>query len=389
MQLAVKTEILGDQALIATIRLANVACQECINIGLQNKTWNKTKLHHLTYQNIRQKYPMLNSSLVTAIRDQASNMLKHLKLKRKPTKKLYSGIRLNHNTLKVYTGSGNVSLSTIEGRKKYKITIPAYFSKKYIIHDVTAGILFSKRGKVFLNLIVDVEIPPKKEIVNIMGIDRGIYHPAVTSNNLFFNSNQIRAVKGRYMYLKSCLQKTGTHSAKRHLIKLAGRERRFISDVNHCISKKIVNSDFDTIALEELNVATMKMRTKRGKKSKMSRLLGSWSPTQLLNYIRYKSELAGKNIVLVNSHYTSQACSVCGDIRKSNRNGRTFKCAVCGFELHSDLNASRNIAYLAKGKISRPTVNRPNVTYDELKASYRDELRESIVASSASLMRSS
>lgn len=389
MQLAIKTEIRGDKALINTIQLANVVCQECIDIGLKNKTWNKTTLHHLTYQHVRQKYPLLNSSLVTAVRDQASNMLKHLKLKRKPNKKIYSGIRLNHNTLKVYTDSKIVSLSTVEGRKKYPMTIPVYFSKKYVLKDVTAGTLFSKRGRIFLNLIVNVETPKTKNINKIIGVDRGIYTPAVTSDNHFFNSNQIRTIKGRYRYLKSCLQKADTHSAKRHLVKLAGRERRFISDVNHCISKQIVNSDCDTIALEELNVATMKMRTKRGRKSKMSRLLGSWSPTQLLNYIRYKAEMLGKNIILVNSHYTSQACSVCGDIRKSNRNGRGFKCAVCGFELHSDLNASRNIAYLAKGKISRLTVNQPIVTYDELKASYRDELRESIVASSASLMRGS
>lgn len=183
--------------------------------------------------------------------------------------------------------------------------------------------------------------------------------------------------------MKGCLQRAGTRSAKRHLRRLANRERRFINDVNHCISKKIVNSKCDAIALEELNIGAMKMRKKRKKGTKFSRLLGSWSPTQLLSFIKYKAEMIGKSIILVNSHYTSQACSRCGDIRKANRKGKIFKCCVCSFSLHSDLNASRNIASLAKGKISRLGVNQPNVACDESKASLRDELRMSIVTSSA------
>ena len=76
-------------------------------------------------------------------------------------------------------------------------------------------------------------------------------------------------------------------------------------------------------------------------------------------------------------------------LRKANRKGRMFQCCVCGYSLHADLNASRNIACLAKGRISRLVVNQPNVACDELKASLREELRASIVTSLASQMRGS
>jgi transposase len=125
------------------------------------------------------------------------------------------------------------------------------------------------------------------------------------------------------------------------------------------------------------------MKRKGRTREKTRSLIGNWSARQLLTFIQYKAELLGKTVILVNSHYTSQACNRCGDIRRANRKGRLFKCSVCGFTLHADLNASRNIACLAKGGASRLDVNQPIVTCDEPKASLKDELRASIVTSSA------
>jgi IS605 OrfB family transposase len=385
MNVAIRAEVIGDDDLINTIRLSNQACQECINIGMKEHTFNKARLHQLTYKVTRKAHPELNSSLVTAVRDQASDMLKRLKFKTKPFKKQTSSVRLNHNTFKLLPDSKIVSLSTINGRKKYVVKIPTYFAK-YNFNNSSSARIRTKKGRVFLDIIVEVITPKLKKIKRIIGIDRGVYNPAVTSDNTFFNSRKLREVKGRYKHLKGCLQRAGTRSAKRHLQRLAGRERRFVADMNHCISKAIVNKDCDAIALEKLKIGSMK---KKGKTSKnLRRLIGNWSAKQLLSFIQYKAEMLGKSVLLVNSHYTSQACNRCGDIRKANRKGRFFQCRVCGYSLHSDLNASRNIACLAKGKTSRLSVNQPIVTCDELKAS-REELRASIVTSSAFLMRGS
>jgi len=382
MNVAIRAEVIGDDDLIRTIKLSNRACQECIEIGMREHTFNKTRLHQLTYQMIRKSHPELNSSLVTAVRDQASDMLKRLKLKKKPTKKNDSSIRLNHNTFRLLTDSKIISISTISGRKKYAIKIPSYFSK-YDFKSSESARIKTKKGRIFMDIIVEVITPNPHKVKKVIGVDRGVYNPAVTSDNTFFNSRKLREVKGRYKYLKGCLQRAGTRSAKRHLQKLAGRERQFVTDVNHCISKKIVNKDCDAIALEELRTGSMKRKGKVGKKTR--KLIGNWSAKQLLSFITYKAEMIGKSIILVNSHFTSQACNRCGDIRKSNRKGKIFKCCVCSYTLHADLNASRNIACLAKGVMSRLVVNQPNVACDELKASLREELRANIVTSFASI----
>ena len=97
MLIAVRAEVIGNDDLERTISLSNQACQECIDIGMKANTFNKTRLHHLTYTVIRKAHPELNSSLVTAVRDQASDMLKRLKLKKKPTKKIVDKYKGEHS----------------------------------------------------------------------------------------------------------------------------------------------------------------------------------------------------------------------------------------------------------------------------------------------------
>lgn len=397
MQIAIQSHIVNpDDALHDTLRIANRACQETIDLGLKHETWAKAELHKVSYARVREKYPTLNSSLVTAVRDQAADMLKRWRtrrvnprkqksiLKTGPEKRPTSGIRLNHNTVKVFFDSSTVSLSTVEGRRKYTLSIPAYARERYTLGRCTAATLRSKRHRVFLDLIIEVEPPPPSVGDHVLGVDRGVYCPAVTSHAQFFHSKTLRNIKARYRHLKRCLQQAGTRNATRHLRRVAGRERRFVLDTNHVISKRIVAQECDAIAMEELEAAKLKKGHKRRRNTpadKSVRLLGSWSPRELQSFISYKAALAGKRIILVPPHYTSQACSRCGDIRAENRRGRLFRCLNCGFSLHADLNASRNIALHAKRVEGRQPVNLPNATYDDLKAFLRNDLRASIVAS--------
>ncbi len=109
---------------------------------------------------------------------------------------------------------------------------------------------------------------------------------------------------------------------------------------NHVIAKKIVNLPYDVFVLEDLK--SSKMRNK-GNGRKFNRKLGNWSLYQLKKFIEYKAEELGKIVMYADPKYTSQRCSKYAYIDKNNRKGLTFKCKQCGFEIHADLNASRNI----------------------------------------------
>ena len=75
-----------------------------------------------------------------------------------------------------------------------------------------------------------------------VGLDRGISNIAVTSNNEFYTGKDVKRVSQHYRNLRRRLQRKGTKSAKRHLKKISGKERRFKADINHQVSKKIIEN---------------------------------------------------------------------------------------------------------------------------------------------------
>jgi len=74
---------------------------------------------------------------------------------------------------------------------------------------------------------------------------------------------------------------------------------------------------------------------------------------------------SGKMVLFVNPKYTSQRCSRCGHVAKNNRNVAEFSCKQCGFSIHADLNAARNISERGSAVFGRANVNRPNVARDD------------------------
>lgn len=80
---------------------------------------------------------------------------------------------------------------------------------------------------------------------------------AVLSNNMFFNSRAPRNVEGRYRYNRARPQHVGARSDHRKLRALSGRERRFVLNVNHVVSKRRVEPPFNVFTLEKLGSAGM------------------------------------------------------------------------------------------------------------------------------------
>ncbi|MGC9138886.1 MAG: transposase, partial [Thermoplasmata archaeon] len=210
---------------------------------------------------MRESIPTLPSALVQTVRDTASEALKATKLEKKIKRKSLT-IRYYNRTFKFYPDSHRISLTTVQGRMMYPVAHSPLI-EKYRGEYTNAQLVIDEKGKRIF-IMVQVKMPDKevmkKEDVRVLGIDRGIKNIAVLSNNMFFNSRHLREVKGRYQYLKRRLQHLGTRSAHRKLRKLSGRERRFVRDVNHVISKKIVSLPYDVFVLEALDPADMRRK---------------------------------------------------------------------------------------------------------------------------------
>ena len=355
----IKIRLQRTADLVQTVMVFNQACQRVLDWGYMNHKYNKTILHRATYRGIREEFSSLPSALVQTARDQASEMLKRDKFKHKIRKKMFSSIRYDKRTLSVFLESGHLTISTVLGRMRYSFVLAEHY-RKYASWKVQNAQLIVARDACFLNVQVECEAPPFNGGDHRLGIDLGINNVAVCSDNSFFNSKHLKNVKGRYQHLKAELQSKGTRSAKRKLNDISGRERRFVRDLNHCVANEIVNKPFDVFVFEDLTAIRGKKKNKT-----FNRKLGNWSFRQLRQFVEYKAEALGKKVLVIDPYHTSQTCSKCGHVSRSNRKGRQFTCVRCGFTLDADLNASRNIATFSRRVGGRLHVSEPNAADDE------------------------
>ena len=73
----------------------------------------------------------------------------------------------------------------------------------------------------------------------------------------------------------------------------------------------------------------------------------------MINKLGRFCEENGVLFTKINPAYTSQTCSSCGAIDKTNRKGESYQCKVCGINIDADYNASINI--LRRGAYSPST----------------------------------
>jgi putative transposase len=374
LQLNIPSEIFKP-----TIKAYTDAFNYVCKYGWDNKQFNGITLHHQTYSHCRQEFK-LPSQLAVSSRMKATEALKSVRERLKKNKKTncpqskQSSVRYDDRSFGVDFKKNEVKLLTLDGRIPIIISVPEYF-KQYIGWKRCSADLFQTNdGKTFLHIVFSIETTDIVPNGTLIGIDRGIKKLATVSDNRFFSGNRVKRVSERYERLRSGLQSKG-HSGKRHLRTIKCKENRFRKDVNHCITKQIVATlkSGTTIVLEKLTGirggARKLTREQReaGQKTlrkQQRKEVNKWNFFQFEQFLKYKAMWKGINVVFVDARYTSQRCSCCGHIRKSNRKKQwQFKCGKCGFQLNADLNASRNIVnkYLdATGYSSTANVNLPN-----------------------------
>ena len=177
-----------------------------------------------------------------------------------PKKRLQ--IRYDRRTFKFFPESGYVSLNTVVGRLNFPIRMYEY-AKRYLHGQFTGAQRVVGKNGIFLN--VQCKLPDISQTFrkSVLGMDRGIMNIITCSDNSFVSSRHLRAIKGRYQYLKAKLHTVVTASAKRKFRKLSGAERRFTLDVNHIIAKRLVQKPYDVFAVEALRISKHKTNGRR------------------------------------------------------------------------------------------------------------------------------
>ena len=243
------------------------------------------------------------------------------------------------------------SVNTLNGRVKL-----LYFTKgmsKYFDHTIYkfgTATLVNKHGKYYLHIPVtyDIEESNISDICNVVGIDRGINFVVVTYDSKhksgFVSGKTIKQKHANYSKLRKQLQMRQTPSSRRRLKAIGQRENRWMQDINHCVSKALVenNPKHTLFVLEDLSGirnATERVRVKD------RYVFVSWSFYDLEQKLMYKAKQNQSTVIKVNPAYTSQCCPVCGHIEKANRNKKIhlFTCKNCGYKSNDDRIGAMNL----------------------------------------------
>ena len=215
-----------------------------------------------------------------------------------------------------FKGLTTVSLLTLRGRVLVPFRMGSYQESRLESIKGQADLIY-RNGTFYLAVTLDVPEPTPDEPQGVLGVDLGIINIATASDGETFSGQAVEKTRKRLHSLRQRLQKHGTKSAKRHLKKLSGREARFRKDVNHRISKRIVQkakAHHQGIAIEDLR--HIRSRTEaRLRKSQRARH-SSWSFFQLRFFLQYKATLAGVPLHTVDPRNTSRTCQQCGHCRK-------------------------------------------------------------------------
>ena len=238
------------------------------------------------------------------------------------------------------------SIATITGRIHIDAMIPSTMLTKLGSRWKQATLNYRKSSKEwYLNLACDIDETPPKPYTKYLGVDLGITNIASTSDGTLYSGTSVDAKRVNHYIQVRQLQKRGTRSSKRKLIKINRRMSNYIRTLNHTVSKQLVEQAQRTgsaIVLEQLKYIFDTLKARRAQRQRMF----GWSFAQLRDFIVYKAKWLGVQVIVVDPKYTSQTCPECGHIARNNRKGERFRCRRCDYESHADTNGALNIGML-------------------------------------------
>jgi len=216
----------------------NEACNYVSSISYQEQTFGKRTLQKQHYRYVRDNYGLSAQLAVRAIAKVSESYRGKGHRQEPHTFKPHSAVVYDQRILS-FKSLDSVSILTLEGRQLIPLSVGAYAQLEQRRVRGQADLIFQK-GTFYLCVVVEAEEDTPYNAEGCLGVDLGLVNIATTSDGQHFSGEKTDSVRTRYTQLTSALQSKGTKSAKRHLKRTSGNERKFKINLNHCISKIIV-----------------------------------------------------------------------------------------------------------------------------------------------------
>lgn len=254
---------------------------------------------------------------------------------------------------------------------KFKDGIKAILHRKFEGKIKSSTISKIPSGKYYISILVETDdkiLKPKKAKENkTLGIDLGIKNFATFSDGTVIEnpkhlSKRLKQLKRQQRKLSR--KNKGSKNKNKQRIKVAKIHEKITNsrkDFLHKLTHRIVeNQNYTSIAIEDLSIKNM---LESGNKN-MSRNIGSVGWGYFRQFLTYKCENKGKNLLIIGRFEPSSRLCKCGYLNKDlTLKDREWDCPDCKSHNHRDLLAAQNIKRFA---FCKQNTNNNNLVGQEL-----------------------
>jgi len=239
-----------------------------------------------------------------------------------------------------------------------KVRLPKIGFVKFEQHRPFEGVIRSatvsmtKTGKFFISILVEQDDEPWIPAENKVGIDLGLDHFAVMTNDAMVsekidNPRLLRKSEAKVKKAQRALsrKKIGSKNREKAKLLLAKKHEKIANqrkDFLHKLSRRIVDEN-QVIVVETLKSKDMM------KNHKVAKSIADVSWFEFVRQLEYKCKFYGRTLIKADPWYAStQICSTCGEKgEKKTVDVREWTCTHCGAHHDRDINASINLLMLA------------------------------------------
>jgi len=198
---------------------------------------------------------------------------------------------------------------------------------------------FLSTGSLQFVLVKKSEAAPARTTGEYLGLDWGMRSLFATSDGRMLGHGALpylRELDEQSQALQKALQAQGiSRKTNKRYQSLQRRMREYI--------KNEINRVLNSLAREELIGLVVEKLDFRGSgmSRSMNRLLTRFGRAAVKKKLASLTEDTGLTVVEVNAAYSSQECSGCSFVHKTNRSGTKFLCRFCGKKAHADIDSAR------------------------------------------------
>ena len=251
-------------ALKRTLETANAAANAASARAWHQQTFRAYDLQKRCYGELRAQFG-LSAQLVIRVLAKVGDSYR-LDRKKQRSYSKHGSIAYDDRILRWDIDDRRVSIWTLDGRQPIG----------FVGGDRQLALLATRRGETdlvvrtgvfYLLAVCVVDEPTPAEVDGVLGVDLGVTTIAVDSDGTTHSGSHIKHVRCRHRRLRRKLQRKTTRAARLRLRALSGQERRFATDTNHVVSKRLVRLAECTkraVALEDLKHIRSRIKVRSG-----------------------------------------------------------------------------------------------------------------------------